>query len=195
MTGRAVTPGNEHPSDAEVVARVLRGDTEAFRLLIRRYEPGLLRFATRLLGSPDDAEDAVAEGLTRAYRHLSGCRDPSSLRAWLYGIVANRCKTYLARFRTADVPLERVPAVAALEDCVTVLEHREAIALVEEALASVPAEQREAFLLKHVEGMSYTEMAAVTGRGIGALKMRVYRAREALLEALDRPQPEWRNRV
>jgi RNA polymerase sigma factor (sigma-70 family) len=92
------------------------------------------------------------------------------------------------------VPLDGVPAVAALEDCVTVLEHREAIALVERALAGIPPEQREAFLLKHVEGMSYTEMAAVTERPIGALKMRVYRAREALLKALDRPQTEWRNR-
>ena len=65
------------PSDAEVVARVLGGDREAFGLVIRRYETGLLRFATRMLGSRDVAADAVAERLVRAYRHLAGCRDPS----------------------------------------------------------------------------------------------------------------------
>ena len=83
----------EGPSDAEVVARVLGGDREAFGLIVRRYESGLLRFATRVLGGRDAAADAVAESLVRAYRHLASCRDPTRLRTWLYRIVANRCKT------------------------------------------------------------------------------------------------------
>src|SRR5881628_53810 len=95
------------PSDADVVARVLSGDREAFGLLIRRYEAGLLRFATRMLGNRDVATDAVAESFIRAYRHLASCREPARLRTWLYRIVANRCKSYLARRRTADVPLDR----------------------------------------------------------------------------------------
>ena len=72
----------EGPSDAEVVARVLSGEREAFGFLIRRYEPGLLRYATRMLRSQDAAADAVAEGLVRAYRHLASCRDPARLRTW-----------------------------------------------------------------------------------------------------------------
>src|SRR3989442_7358628 len=70
----------EGPSDAEVVARVLGGDREAFGLIVRRYESGLLRFATRVLGGRDAAADAVAESLVRAYRHLASCRDPTRLR-------------------------------------------------------------------------------------------------------------------
>src|SRR5437016_13427770 len=103
---------NGAPSDAEIVARVLAGDTEAFGFVIRRYEAGLLRFATRMLGSRDVAADAVAEGLVRAYRHLASCRDPSRLRTWLYRIVANRCKSYLARRAVADVRLAEAPPVA-----------------------------------------------------------------------------------
>ena len=80
------------PPDAEVVALVLAGDTEAFGIVIRRYEAGLLRFATRMLGSRDAAADAVAESLVRAYRHLASCREPTRLRTWLYRIVTNRCK-------------------------------------------------------------------------------------------------------
>src|SRR2546425_678954 len=94
------------PSDQEVVARVLGGDREAFGLVIRRYETGLVRFATRMLGSRDAAADAVAESLMRAYRHLASCRDPSRLRTWLYRIVANRCKSYLARRHVGDVALD-----------------------------------------------------------------------------------------
>jgi RNA polymerase sigma-70 factor (ECF subfamily) len=171
-------------SDAEVVARVLGGDREAFGLVIRRHEPGLLRYATRILGSRDAAADAVAEGLVRAYRHLASCRDPGRLRTWLYRIVANRCKSQLARRPTADVSLDDVPPIADPGDNEAELERAEQLALVERALMTLPPEKREAFVLKHVEGMSYEEMSAATGERIPTLKMRVHRAREALLRAL-----------
>jgi RNA polymerase sigma-70 factor (ECF subfamily) len=174
----------EGPSDAEVVARVLSGEREAFGLLIRRYEPGLLRYATRMLGSQDAAADAVAEGLVRAYRHLASCRDPARLRTWLYRIVANRCKSHLGRRSTGDVSIDEMPSIADPEDNEAAFEQAEELALVERALLTLSPEKREAFLLKHVEGMSYEEMAAATGERIPTLKMRVHRAREALLQAL-----------
>src|SRR5213595_1060769 len=97
------------PPDAEVVALGLAGDTEAFGVVIRRYEAGLLRFATRMLGSRDAAADAVAESFVRAYRHLASCREPARLRTWLYRIVTNRCKSHLVRRSVADVPLDDAP--------------------------------------------------------------------------------------
>src|SRR5213076_331348 len=107
-------------SDAEVVARVLGGDREAFGLVVRRYEAGLLRFAARMLGSRDAAADAVAESFVRAYRHLASCREPARLRTWLYRIVTNRCKSHLVRRSVAEVPLDDAPplgsAAEALED-------------------------------------------------------------------------------
>ena len=177
---------NDSLTDVDVVARVLGGDGEAFGILTRRYEPGLLRFATRMLGSTDAAADAVAESLVRAYRHLGQCRDPSHLRSWLYRITGNRCRSHLARRHMSDVPLSEVPAPALADeaDSWTQLERSEQVALVERALATLPAEKREAFVLKHVEGLSYEEMAAVTGARIPTLKMRVHRAREALVAAL-----------
>lgn len=173
------------PPDREVVARVLGGDTEAFALLVRRYEASLVRFATRMLGSREAAEDAVSESLVRAYRHLASCRDPGRLRTWLYRIVANRCKSHLARRPLADVSLEEAPPVADPTDNEAALERAEEMALVERALAGLSPEKREAFVLKHVEGLSYEEMARATGERIPTLKMRVHRAREALLEALE----------
>src|SRR5712664_1134435 len=98
--GVTVMVNDGAPADADVVAQVLGGDGEAFVILIRRYEPGLLRFATRMLGNPDAAADAVAESLVRAYRHLAQCRDPARLRSWLYRITGNRCRSHLARRHT-----------------------------------------------------------------------------------------------
>jgi RNA polymerase sigma-70 factor (ECF subfamily) len=138
-----------------------------------------------MLGNPDAAADAVAESLVRAYRHLAQCRDASRLRSWLYRITGNRCRSHLARRHTNDISLSDAPPLADGSDTWAALERNEQVALVERALAALPAEKREAFVLKHVEGMSYEEMAAVTGARIPTLKMRVHRAREALLAALE----------
>jgi RNA polymerase sigma-70 factor (ECF subfamily) len=175
---------NDIAPDAAVVAQVLGGDAEAFGILIRRYEPGLLRFATRMLGSADAAADAVAESFVRAYRHLAQCRDPAHLRSWLYRITGNRCRSHLARRHTADIPISEAPPLADASDSWQDLERAEQVALVERALSGLSPEKREAFVLKHVEGMSYEEMAAVTGERVPTLKMRVHRAREALLAVL-----------
>ena len=177
------SPGRE-PSDGEIVARVLAGDAEAFGLIIRRYEAGLLRYATRMLGSTDAAADAVAEGVVRAYRHLGSCRDSGRLKSWLYRIVGNRCRSHLARRSTSDVSLEDAPPLADPGDSEAALEQADQLARVQRALATLSPEKREAFLLKHVEGLSYDEMAVATGERIPTLKMRVHRARAALLEVL-----------
>jgi RNA polymerase sigma-70 factor (ECF subfamily) len=171
-------------TDAEVVAQVLAGDGEAFGMVIRRYEAGLLRYATRMLGNADAAADAVAEGLVRAYRHLATCRDPGRLKSWLYRIIGNRCRSHLARRSASDISLDDAPPIADPSDNEAATERAEQLAQVERALDTLSLEKREAFLLKHVEGMSYEEMAAATGERIPTLKMRVHRARAALLEAL-----------
>src|SRR6266700_4180495 len=118
------------PSDAELVARVLGGDGEAFGLVVRLYEAGLLRFAARMLGSRDAAADAVAESFVRAYRHLASCREPARLRTWLYRIVTNRCKSHLVRRSVAEVPLDDAPPVADPTDNEAALERAEQLALV-----------------------------------------------------------------
>src|SRR5256712_11027484 len=107
-----VNDGPPAPTDVEVVARVLGGDGEAFGILIRRYEPGLLRFATRMLGNPDAAADAAAESLVRAYRHLAQCRGASRLRSWLYRITGNRCRSPLAPRHPDDIALSVAPPLA-----------------------------------------------------------------------------------
>jgi RNA polymerase sigma-70 factor, ECF subfamily len=177
--------GGPEPGDAAVVAQVLGGDQEAFGILIRRHGEPLRRYATRMLGSADTADDVLAESFIRAYRHLSSCRDPAQFRTWFFRIVSNRCKSVLTRARREHLPLEAGPPLLAADDPAGDLERGEAVTRVEQALGRLSAEKREAFLLKHVEGLSYEEMAARTGERVPALKMRVHRAREALLEELE----------
>ena len=171
--------------DADVVSRALAGDPDAFAILVDRHAAVCLRYATRMLGSRDDAEDVIQESLMRAFRALAAYDRSRDFRTWLLSIVANRCRTTLATRRRRDRFLvidggERAAIAIASGDV-----ESDEISAVQWALAKLDAVHREAFLLKHVEGLSYEEIASVTGAGISALKMRVRRACERMRDLLE----------
>lgn len=167
-------------TDAALVRRVLAGEPDAFAGLVARYRPRLARYAAHQLGDLADAEEAVQDAFVRAYRALGRCTDPGRFGAWLFRILVNRCRTAGSRRRrrervvTADDAAVETASVAGPAESVAL---RDAIG---RALDRLDPEQREAFLLKHVDELSYEEMVEITGAGVSALKMRVKRAREQL---------------
>ncbi len=167
-------------SDAAIVRRVLDGDTEAYAMLVDRYYDRYARFATHMLGSAEDAEEALQDSFLRAYRSLGRYEDRERFGAWLFRILVNRCRTTAVRRRARErtfVSSEGLVLSASEEHTAESDAWREEL---NHALARLPEEQREAFLLKHVEELSYDEMAELTGAGVSALKMRVKRACERL---------------
>lgn len=175
----------EGTSDGELVRAVIGGDTEAFGHLVNRYRGTYTRFAVRMLGSRDDAEDVLQTAFVRAYRGLARCQDPDRFGGWLYQIVINECRTYLSRRnkrekRFVDGSKGGMPST---EHPSAALANRDEIL---DAVARLSPEQREAFLLKHVEELSYEEMQQITGVSESALKMRVKRACERLRDLLER---------
>lgn len=168
-------------NDADDVRRVLAGDAARYEVLVRRYQETMFRHAYGMVGDPDAAADLVQDSLVKAYTRLGTC-DPERFAAWLFRILRNRCKDYLKSRRRRDVPLQDDGPHAApvSDDPGRTLDRSELGKVVADALARIPEPQREAFLLKHVEGRSYEEMAEMLDAGISALKMRVMRAREAL---------------
>ena len=176
----------EPRSDSVLVAAVLDGDVDAFAALVRRYRDAYTRFAVRMLGSHADADDALQSAFLRSYRRLADCRSPERFGAWLYQIVTNECRTLAARRarrerRFVDGALDFHPAPAAPQ-----LGGDDALRdEIQRAVDRLVPEQREAFLLKHVEELSYEEMSEITGVGVSALKMRVKRACERLRELLE----------
>lgn len=174
---RALAPDAETRSLVIHAARA--GDVRAFATLLDMYYARCLRFAMHMLSSRSDAEEAVQDTFVRVYRALPSYREQESFEPWLFRILGNRCRTAGARQRRHAELLEygEVPERAMLARQDTDLAWREEI---DRALRSLPAEQREAFLMRHVEGMSYEDMGAATGAGLSALKMRVKRACDAL---------------
>jgi RNA polymerase sigma-70 factor (ECF subfamily) len=167
------------PSDAEVVARVRGGDEDAYRVLVRRYQDVLYRHALRMTSNPDAATDVVQASFIKAYRHIHRC-DPARFGGWIFRIVSNRTKDYLRSRSRKDVSLADVPVQQGDDDPVEDLHRKELRVVIERSLAQLADEQREAFVMKHVEGRSYEEMSELLGASVPALKMRVHRAREAL---------------
>ena len=172
------------PTDGALVTRVLGGDTDAFALLVARYRDRYARFAVHMLGDREDAEEALQDAFVRAYRALDRCEDRERFGSWLFRILVNRCRTAGGRRG------RRERLVVIDEDAVhgaAVSHPAERRAWAEEigrALERLDADGREAFLLKHVEELSYEEMAELTGVGVSALKMRVKRACGRLREML-----------
>src|SRR5207244_12602421 len=78
-------------SDGDVVRRVLAGNAELYAVLVRRYRDRYARYAARMLGSEDAAEDAVQDALVRAYDQLAQCREPEKFAGWFFLILRNRC--------------------------------------------------------------------------------------------------------
>jgi RNA polymerase sigma-70 factor (ECF subfamily) len=167
-------------SDAALVRRVQTGDTRAYADLVARYRDRLGRYALHMLGNREDAEEVLQDAFVRAYRSLGRCNDPERFGAWLYGILVNRCRTTGARAARRARRFVHDPAALETAPLSGPDGRTEWDDMVRWALARLPPESREAFLLKHVEELEYEDMARLTGAGVSALKMRVKRAREQL---------------
>lgn len=171
-------------TDGELVRQARTGDLAAYGELVARYRPRLGRYALRVLGNREDAEEALQDSLVRSFRALERCANPERFGAWVFAILVNRCRTRWARRDRLDrnATADAAYLAAAVGPGDSELEWREEI---QRALLRLPQEQREAFLLKHVEDLSYEEMAAVTRASVSALKMRVNRACERLRAELE----------
>jgi len=169
------------PSDGEVVRQVLAGDVERYGILVQRYRDRYARYAARMLGSPDAAEDAVQDALVRAFDQLAQCREPEKFAGWFFLILRNRCFAERRRRQREARPLgTQDDAIAGPDRSDGPVERAEDRQAVERALQRLTPEQREVFVLKHVEEMSYDEIAALTGASVPSLKMRMHRAYDRL---------------
>ena len=179
FSGRKRLRSGSQAADGEIVRAVLAGDRERYAQLVERYRDRYARYAARMLGSVDAAEDAVQDAFVRAYDQLAQCKDPDKFVGWFFLILRNRCFAERRRTRTS-ASLEAANEVAAVDRAdggAETAERRRALQL---ALLELTPDQREVFVLKHVEGLSYTEIAERLSTSVPSLKMRMHRAYDKL---------------
>lgn len=168
--------------DLAIVERAVDGDVDAFTEIVNWYYPRFVRFARHMLQSDADADDVVQEAFIRIYRALPLYNECARFESWIFRILANCCRTHLTRRQRQRIRLVPIDSYEAL-GVEAHIDSRDDVAwrnLLKSALDSLPIEQREAFLLHHIDGHSYEAMAEITGLGQSALKMRVKRACDRL---------------
>lgn len=172
--------------DDKLLKRAGRGDETAFLLLYERHREAVFRFAFRLSGTADVAEDVTHECFVHLIAHAADY-DPTraSLRTYLCAAARNLTVSRLRRAGT-EVPVDDLavePAALAHDPLHVVLE-RELSTAVQRAVLSLSALQREAVILFEFEDLSLLEIAAVVGADVGTIKGRLHRARQRLRQAL-----------
>jgi RNA polymerase sigma-70 factor (ECF subfamily) len=177
----------DHASDEALLERTLRGDETAFQELYQRHLDTIFRFAYRMLGSPEHAEDVAHDCFLSLIRN-PGRFDPrrGSLRTYLYMAVRNLVIKRLRRSEMeicVDEPSDSQP-VSEAEEPLDGLLARELSCEVRKAISRMPASQREVIILFEYEEQSLAETAAIVGTDIGAIKSRLHRARKWLRREL-----------
>jgi RNA polymerase sigma-70 factor, ECF subfamily len=161
------------PEDASWVAAAKLGETWALERMYHSYQGHVYALCHRLLGRSEDAQDAMQTAFVRAFRELPRFRGESSLKTWLYRIAVNESVGVL-RKRRDPKELE--------EDCMRVADGSATVVeqiAVRNALARTSASHRAILVLRFWEGLSYEEIGLVLGLSLGAVKMRLHRARES----------------
>ena len=177
----------ERTTDELLLQRAAKGDQASFLELYNRHREPIFRFAYRLLGSIDIAEDITHDCFLSLIRRPEGYRaERAALRTYLFAIARNLA---LKHFRDTgrETGLEEVtqePQIPPRQVPLRKLLDEELVAQVRNAVFSLPALQREALVLFEYEGLSLNEIAAVVDADVGAIKARLYRARESLKRML-----------
>ena len=162
-------------SDRIIIQRVLDGDVEAFSSLVDRHYARCARIAVRIVGNREDAEEAIQDAFLRAFKALGDYEDRERFSSWLTRILVNQCRTVLARTKRRDALFAELDP-RRLDFVVAAEQDEDGWAELENVLGQLPAEQREAIVLKYADDLTYQEMSRITGAGESALKMRVQRA-------------------
>ena len=181
------TPDNKADSRADelLAVRCQLGERQAFDALIVRWHEPLWRYLRRLANSDDTARDLMQDTWLRVLRGIGRLREPASLRPWLFGIARrvamDRLRYEYIRRPAEDVELDELAAdeTAAHDD--------PDLATLDAALAALPPMERETLTLFYLRELTLPEMAAMLEVPLGTVKSRLFRARQVLRRALEKP--------
>ncbi|MBN1843357.1 MAG: sigma-70 family RNA polymerase sigma factor [Deltaproteobacteria bacterium] len=202
---------NEHnvkstrrPGDDGVLVRAFQaGNRAAFDRLVLKHKDKVFNLCYWFLGDYHEANDSAQDAFLRAYQSLMKFRSESTFSTWLYRIAVNTCKNRLksSEYRRKkkmvwlDNPANSEGRGAAVEiedespSPLIELEKKERLALIKRAINTLPTEQKAVVVLRDIEGLSYDDVASITGVNLGTVKSRLARARLGLRKKLCSAHP------
>jgi len=181
--------------DKQLVKRTLKGEKDAFEMILRKYQQPLFNYVGRMVGEREMALDFTQDIFLKAYSFLPTYRDDFKFSTWLFKIASNYMIDYWRRKKVQtlsyDQPLDNGNDGLAMQlpcdkpSVVRRLEMAELRDRIEGALKKLPCQLRELFVWRHVNGLSYEEMAEIKGLPVGTVKNRVFQAKEMLRRLLE----------
>ncbi len=168
----------EQNNDYNLIERFNSGDETAFNEIVRKYQQRIYWHARRMTGNHLDADEIVQEVLLVMYKKLKDFRFKSSLYTWIYTITSTRSINLLRRrsvreiFSFQDNEFDK----ASDSDILTELENKEEVIRMLKHLQKIPVKQREVFMLRAIDGLSYDEISELTGKSVGGLKSNYFHA-------------------
>ena len=190
--------GRNAGDDAGLIKAFQTGDRAAFDKLVLLHKDRVFSLCYRFLGDYQEAEDSAQDVFVKVFRSLGRFRFESSFSTWLYRVAVNTCKNrvksleyrYLKksiRLDNSEIPgksgqsMEGEGGITPMAE----LEKKERMVLIRKAIDSLPPEQKAVVILRDVEGLSYGEIADITGHKLGTVKSRLARARFGLKKILE----------
>lgn len=185
---------DKNASDAELVARSLKGEEAAFTVLMQRHKEKLYRFIRRYVGDRDEAYDVLQESFLAAWNALDRYDPERPFSAWLYRIALNKCRDWSRRrtvrqWLTRSEPIDGPEGLALADDKQLPddwISEQQELRWLDKAIASLPKNLKEPLILTALEGHSHDEAAVILRLSAKAVELRVYRARKALAEKKSR---------
>ena len=180
--------------DAELIEQFQNGDTAAFDTLFTRYQKRTFRLVQRFVSNPEDASDLTQDAFIRAYQGLGDFKSQCQFYSWHYRITVNLCIDFLRKKSRSEVllydsdesgelPMANI-ADPRSESPARAVENKELRAHIRRAVRRLPPKQRQIFILRHWNGLSLKDIAAVVGRSDGTVKAHLLHAHRNLRKHL-----------
>ena len=173
--------------DHELVRKFLSGDERAFNELIRKYQQNIYWHARRMVGNHFDADEIAQQVIIVLYKKLAAFKFQSTLKTWIYRITQTRCLNLIKKrkirhfFNLDDLQTMNLKSN---DDIILNVEDKEKVERLNELLMELPVKQREIFIFRHFDELSYDEIAEITGKSVGGLKANYFHASKKIFGKL-----------
>ena len=177
--------------DSVLIEKAKNGNKGAFNILVNKYYPRVYATLFSFTKSKEDSEDISQQTFIKVWQQLSSFRGDSAFFTWVYRIAINLAKNFVAsssfKKQKINTSIEKAEIdVSSFEDIESAAIHEESLNEIKNFINTMPESLKTAFTLREVEGKSYEDISIITGTPIGTVRSRIFRARESIIEFMQK---------
>ena len=182
---------NSNDIDSVLIEKVKKGNKGAFNFLVNKYYPRVYASLFSFTKSKEDSEDLAQQTFIKVWQQIESFRGDSAFFTWIYRIAINLAKNFVvsssykkqkANTSIQDVAIE----ITSYENIESVLTHNQSMQEIKDFIKTMPESLKTAFTLRESEGKSYEEISIITNTPIGTVRSRIFRARESIIEFMQK---------